>query len=103
MVTINSKPPISEKRNNKESDKGARLSKKAMLSRDINKVTKPSLNAFRLFELSSRACQGPRNPPIAIFRVHSTNKKNYLPTVYYMFGSWSQHKVILMYENHRRR
>ena len=55
--------PLSEKRNNKASAEGARLPKEAMLLRDIYKFTKPFLDAFCLFGLISRACQGPRNPP----------------------------------------
>ena len=53
---------ISEKQNNKASAEGARLPEGAMLLRDIFKFTKLSLDAFRLFELISRACQGPRDP-----------------------------------------
>ena len=66
MVTIDGERGISEKRNNKASAKGARLPKEAMLLRDIYKFTKPSLDAFRRFELISKACQGPRDPPIAL-------------------------------------
>ena len=57
---------VSEKQNNKASAEGARLPKKAMLLRDIFKFTKPSLDAFRSFELIIRTCQGPRGPPKSI-------------------------------------
>ena len=63
MVTIDRERLISEKQNNKASAVGARLPKEVMLLRDIFKFTKPSLDAFRLFGLISRACQGPRDPP----------------------------------------
>ena len=53
---------ISEKRNNKATAEGARLSKEAMLLRDIFKFTKPSLDVLHPFGLISRACQGPRGP-----------------------------------------
>ena len=56
---------ISEKQNNKTSADGARLRKEAMLSRDIYKFTKPSLDAFCPFGIS-RACQGPRDHPNGI-------------------------------------
>ena len=45
---------------------GARLPNKAMLLRDLFKLTKPSLDAFRPYGLISRACQGPRDPPNSI-------------------------------------
>ena len=74
---------ISEKRNNKASAQGARLPKEAMLLRDIHKFTMPSLDAFRPFRLISRACQGPRDPPIVLtltFKKRSNTKHNtYLP------------------------
>ena len=66
VVTIDRERLISEKRNNKGSAEGARFSKGAILLRDIYKFTKPSLDAFYSFGLISRACQGPRNPPIAL-------------------------------------
>ena len=66
MVTIDRERLISEKRNNKASAEGARLPKEAMLLRDIFKFTKPSLDAFRPFELFGRTCQGPRDPPNSI-------------------------------------
>ena len=66
MVTIDRGRLISEKQNNKESAEGARLPKGAMLLRDIYEFTKPYLDAFRPFGLISRACQGPRDPPIAL-------------------------------------
>ena len=65
VVTIDIERPISEKQN-KVSAEGARLTKKAMLSRDIFKFTKPSQDAFRPFGLISRACQGP------IYRVNTS-------------------------------
>ena len=65
MVTIDRERLISEKQNNKASAEGAMLPKEAMLLRDIFKFTKPSLDAFRPFGLISRACQEPRDPPIA--------------------------------------
>ena len=74
---------ISEKQNNKASPTGARLPKEAMLLRDIFKFTKPSLHAFRPFGLISRACQGPRGPPIAstftILKQTNTKHKTYVP------------------------
>ena len=78
MVTIDRERLISEKQNNKASAQGARLLKKAMLLRDIFKLTKPSLNAFRPFGLISRACQGPRDPPIALTLtfIKQTNTKH---------------------------
>ena len=66
MVTIDRKRLISEKQNNKASAESARLPKGAMLLRDMFKFTKPSLDAFRIFGLISRACQGPRGPPNSI-------------------------------------
>ena len=66
MVTIHRERLISEKQNNEASAEGARLPKGAMLLRDIVKFTKPSLDAFRPFGLISRACQRPRDPPIAL-------------------------------------
>ena len=59
MVTIDRKRFISEKQNNKVSPEGARLPKGAMLLRDIFKLTKPSLDAFRPFGFISSVCQGP--------------------------------------------
>ena len=61
MVTIDRERLISEKRNNKASAKGARLSKEAMLLRDIYKFTKPSLDAFCHLGLIIRASHGPRD------------------------------------------
>ena len=66
MVTIDRERLISVKQNNKESPEGARLPNEAILLRDIFKLTKPSLDAFCPFGLISRACQGPRGPPIAL-------------------------------------
>ena len=66
MVTINRERLMSEKRNNKVNAEGARLPKEAMLSKDIYKFTKPSLDAFRPFGLISRVCQAPRDPPNSI-------------------------------------
>ena len=66
MVTIDRERLIIEKQNNKASAEGARLAKEAMLSKDIFKFTKSSLDAFRPFGLISRACQGPRGPPNSI-------------------------------------
>ena len=66
MVTIDRERLISEKQNNNASPKGARLPKEAMLLRDIFKFTKPSLDAFRPFQLISGACQGPRGSPNSI-------------------------------------
>ena len=66
MVTFCRERLISEKQNNKASAEGARLAKEAMILRDIFKYTKPSQNAFRPFGLISRACQGPRDPPITL-------------------------------------
>ena len=66
MVTIDRERLIREKQDIKASAEGARLLKKAMLLRDIFKFTKPSLDAFRPFGLISRACQGPRDAPIAL-------------------------------------
>ena len=60
MVTIDRECLISEKQNNKARAEGARLPKEAMLLRDIFKLTKPSLDAFRPFGLISRAYKGPR-------------------------------------------
>ena len=57
---------ISEKQNNKASAESARLPKEAMLLRDVFKITKPSQDAFCLFGLINRACQGSRGPPIAL-------------------------------------
>ena len=83
MVTIDRERLISEKQNNKASPIGARLPKEAMLLRDIFKFTKPSLDAFRPFGLISRACQGPRGPPIAstltIIKRTNTKHKTYVP------------------------
>ena len=62
MVTIDGERLTSEKQNNKASAEGARLPKGAMLLRGIFKLTEPSPDAFRLFGLISRACQGPRDP-----------------------------------------
>ena len=64
---------ISEKRNNKASAEGARLPKEAMLLRDIYKFTKPSLDVFRPFGLISRACQGPKDHPIALMLTFKNN------------------------------
>ena len=66
VVTIDRERLTSEKQNNKPSAEGARLPKEAMLLRDIYKFTKPFLDAFRPFGLISRACQGPRDLPIAL-------------------------------------
>ena len=66
MVTIDRERLVSEKQNKKASAEGARLRKEAMLLRDLFKVTKPSLDAFRPFGLISRACQGPRDRPNSI-------------------------------------
>ena len=66
MVTIDRERLVSEKQNNKASAEGARLPKEAMLLRDINKFTMPSLDAFRPFGLISRACHGPRGHPNSI-------------------------------------
>ena len=66
MVTIDRECLISEKQNNKASLEGARLSKEAMILRDMFKFTKPSLDAFRPFGLISMACQKPRGPPNSI-------------------------------------
>ena len=83
MVTINRERLIGEKQNNKASPTSARLPKEAMLSRDIFKFTKPSLDAFRPFGLISRTCQGPRGPPIAstltIIKQTNTKHKTYVP------------------------
>ena len=78
MIAIDRERLISEKQNNKASCEGAGLSKEAMLLRDIFKFTKPSLDAFRLFGLISRACQGPRGPPIALTLtfIKQTNTKH---------------------------
>ena len=59
VVTIDKERLVSEKQNNKACPEGARLPKEAMLLRDIFKFTKPSLDAFRPFGLTSRAYQGP--------------------------------------------
>ena len=67
MVSIDRERLTSEKQNNKGSAEGARLSKEAMLLRDIYKFTKPSLDAFRPFGLISRACQGPDETPDNVF------------------------------------
>ena len=66
MVTIERERLISEKQNNKASPKGARLSKEAMLLREIFKLTKPSMDAFCPFELISMAAKGQEVPPIAL-------------------------------------
>ena len=66
MVTIDRERLISEKQNNKASAEGTRLPKEAMLLRDIFKFTKPFLDVFHPFGLINRACQGPRDPPIAL-------------------------------------
>ena len=66
MVAIDRERLISEKRNNKASAEGTRLPKEAMLSRDIFKFTKPSLDAFRPLGLINRAFQEPRNLPNSI-------------------------------------
>ena len=66
MVTIDRERLISEKQNNKTSVECVWLPKEAMLLIDIFKFTKPSLDAFRPFELISRASQGPRGPPNSI-------------------------------------
>ena len=83
MVTIDRESLISEKRNNKASDEGARLPKGVMLLRDIHKFAKPSLDAFRPFGLISRDCQGPRDPPNSInvdfLRQSNTKLKTFLP------------------------
>ena len=63
MVTIDRERLVSEKQNNKASAEGARLPKEAMLLRDINKFTMPSLDTFRPFGLISRAYHGPRGHP----------------------------------------
>ena len=78
MVTSDRERLISEKRNNKASPTGARLLKEAVLLRDIFKFAKPSLDAFRPFGLISRACQGPRDPPIALILtfMKQTNTKH---------------------------
>ena len=78
MVTIDRKRLISEKQNNNASPEGAGLPKEAMLVRDIFKFTKPSLDAFCPFGLISRACQGPRGPPIALALtfIKQTNTKH---------------------------
>ena len=78
MVTIDRERLISEKQNNKASAEGARLPKGAILLRDIIKFTKTSLDAFRPFGLISRACQGPRGPPIALTLtfIKQTNAKH---------------------------
>ena len=73
MVTIDRERLISEKRNKKASAEGARLPKEAMLLRDIYKFTKPYLDAFRPFGLISRACQGPRDHPIALTMTFKNN------------------------------
>ena len=78
MVTIDRERLISEKQNNKASAAGARLPKEAMLLRDIFKLTKPSLDAFRPFGLISSACQGPRDAPIGLTLtfIKQTNTKH---------------------------
>ena len=83
MVTIDRERLISEKQNNKASAEGARLLKGAMLLRDIFKFTKLSLDAFRPFGLISRACQEPRDPPMALtltfIKQTNTTHKTYVP------------------------
>ena len=83
MVTIDRERLISEKKNNKASDESARLPKEAMLLRVIYKFTKPSLYAFSPFGLISRACQGPRDLPIALtltfIKQSKTKHKTYVP------------------------
>ena len=66
MVTIDRERLISEKPSNKAIAEGGRLSKEAMQLRDIYKFTKPSLDAYPPFGFISRACQGARDPPIAL-------------------------------------
>ena len=66
MVTIDRERLTSEKQNNLASAEGARLSKEAMLLRDIFKFIEPTLDAFRPFGLISRTCQGSRGPPNSI-------------------------------------
>ena len=82
MVTIDSERLISEKQN-KASAEGARLPKEAMLLRDIFKIMKPSLDAFRPFGLINKACQGPRGPPIALtltfIKQTNTKHKTFVP------------------------
>ena len=78
MITINRERLISEKQNNKASAEGTKFPKEAMLLRDIFKFTKPSLEVFCPFGLISRACQGPRDPPIALTLtfIKQTNTKH---------------------------
>ena len=82
MVTIDRERLISEKQNNKANAEDARLPERVMLLRDIFKFTKPSLDAFRPFGLISRACQGPRGPPIALtltfIKQTNTKRKTYV-------------------------
>ena len=78
---------ICEKQNNRASPTGARLPKEAMPLRDILKFTKPSLDAFRPFGLISRACQGPRDSPIALtfmafIKQTNTTHKTYVPFIF---------------------
>ena len=83
MVTTDRVRLICEKQNNKASAEGARFPKGAMLLRDIFKFTNPSLDTFRPFGLISRACQGPRDPPIALtltfIKQTNTTHKIYVP------------------------
>ena len=83
MVTINRERLISEKQNNKASAEGARLLKETILLRHIFKFTKPSLNVFRPLGFNSKACQGPRDPPIALtltfIKQTNTTHKTYVP------------------------
>ena len=86
MATIDRERLVSEKQNNKTSAEGARLPKGTMLLRDIFKFTKPSLDAFRPFGLISRACQGPRDSPIALtlafIKQTNTTHKTYVPLTF---------------------
>ena len=80
MVTIDRERLISEKQNNKASPTGARLPREVMLLRDIFKFTKPSLDAFRPFGLTSRACQRPKGLPNSInvdYYIVCSDKKTY--------------------------
>ena len=83
MVTIDRERLISEKRNYKASAEGERLPKRAMLLRDIYKFTKSSPDTIRPFGLISRACQEPRDPPIALtltfIKQSNTKHKTYVP------------------------
>ena len=83
MARIDRQRLISEKQNDKGSAEGAGLQEEATLLRDIFKFTKPSLDAFRRFGFVSRACQGPRDPPIALtltfIKQTDTKHKTYVP------------------------